>query len=150
MTLGDWRSAITALVDAGDRPVVGASIRAGALFDTGAAVACRWQLAPQSGSRLVRELERVAQAAGGIDRGAPVVDIAGNRIAASMLADLAGATPCTDHPCRIVRLGTDPDHADLRIDAAPVWRRAEPGDDPVLAALLADDLAAWSRACVGW
>lgn len=147
VTLADWRSAVTALVEATDRPVVSATIRAGALFDTDAAVAGRWHLAPQSGNRLVRELERIA---GGIDRSAPTVEIAGNRIATALLADLATATPSTDHPCRIVRLGTDPDHADLRIDAAPLWRRAEPGDDPALAALLADDLAAWSRACVGW
>ncbi|MFD1036102.1 hypothetical protein ACFQ15_15820 [Sphingomonas hankookensis] len=147
VTLADWRVAVTALVDATDRPVVTATIRAGALFDTDAAVAGRWHLAPQSGDRLVRELTRIA---GGIDRDAPVVEIAGNRIAATMIVDLATATPSADHPSRIVRLGTDPDHADLRIDAAPLWRRAEPGDDPALAALLADDLAAWSRACVGW
>ena len=147
VTLADWRAAVTALVDATDRPVVTATIRAGALFDIDAPVAGRWHLAPQRGDRLVRELARIA---GGIDRDAPFVEIAGNRISATLLADLATATPSADHPCRIVRLGTDPDHADLRVDAAPLWRRAEPGDAPALAALLADDLAAWSRACVGW
>ncbi|MDJ0275833.1 hypothetical protein QLH51_03300 [Sphingomonas sp. 2R-10] len=147
VTLGDWRSAVTALVEATDRPVISAAIRAAVLLDTDAAVAGRWQLAPQPGDRMVRELARVA---GGIDRGAPVVEIAGNRIAGPLLSDLAAAVPDAAHPLRIVRLGTDPDHADLRLDAAPLWRRSEPGDDPALVALLADDLAAWSRACVGW
>ena len=34
-----------------------------------------------------------------------------------------------------------------RIDAAPLWRRAEPGDDPTLVQRLADDIAGWIAAC---
>ena len=147
VTLADWRAAVTALVSAIDRPVVGAAIRAGALFDGDADLAGRWHLAPQSGAALVRELGRIV---GGIDRSAACVDIAGNRIATSLLDELGAATPCDAHPRRVVRLGTDPEDADLRVDAAPLWRRAEPGNDPALADQLADDLAAWSRACVGW
>ena len=146
-TLADWRAAVTALVAAIDRPVVGAAIRAGALFDSEADLAGRWHLAPQSGAALVRELGRIA---GRIDRNATCIDIAGNRIAPALLDELAPAIPSDAHPRRVVRLGTDPKDADLRIDAAPLWRRAEPGDDPALAELLADDLGAWSRACVGW
>ena len=146
-TLADWRAAVTALVAAIDRPAIGASIRAGALLDCDADLAGRWQLAPQSGAALVRELGRIA---GRIDRSAATVDVAGNRIATTLLDELDTATPCEVHPRRVVRLGTDPKDADLRIDAAPLWRRAEPGDDPALADQLADDLAAWSRACVGW
>lgn len=148
-TLADWRAAITALVDATDRPVIGASIRAGALFDSDADLAGRWQLAPQTGAALVRELSRIARPAR-IDRSTKVVEVGGNRIATVLLDELDGAVPADTHPRRIVRLGTDPADADLRIDAAPLWRRAEPGDDPALAEQLADDLAAWSRACVGW
>ncbi|KQM88495.1 hypothetical protein ASE67_01695 [Sphingomonas sp. Leaf23] len=147
--LADWRAAVTALVAASDRPVIGAAIRAGALFDTDADLAGRWHLSPQPGAALVRELGRIARPTG-IDRTAPVVEIAGNRIATALLDELDAATPCDAHPRRIVRLGTDPEDADLRIDAAPLWRRAEPGDDPALAEQLADDLFAWSRACVGW
>ena len=146
-TLADWRAAVTALVAAIDRPAIGASIRAGALLDCDADLAGRWQLAPQSGAALVRELGRIA---GRSDRSAATVDVAGNRIATTLLDELDTATPCEVHPRRVVRLGTDPKDADLRIDAAPLWRRAEPGDDPALADQLADDLAAWSRACVGW
>ncbi len=146
-TLADWRAAVTALVAASDRPVIGAAIRAGALLDCDADLAGRWHLSPQSGTALVRELGRIA---GQINRGAATVDVAGNRIATALLDELDTATPCDTHPRRVVRLGTDPDDADLRIDAPPLWRRAEPGDDPVLADRLADDLAAWSRACAGW
>ncbi len=148
--LSHWRAAVAALATSLGRPVVTASIRAAALFDRDAAVVGRWQLAPQTGERLVRELTRIALAAGGIDRAEPVVEIGGNRVASALLAELGDAVPATDHPLRVVRLGTDTDHADLRIDAAPLWRRSEPGDDPDLAERLADDLAAWSRACAGW
>lgn len=144
-TLADWRSAVTALVAATDRPVITAAIRAGALFDHDADVAGRWHLAPQSGERLLRELARI-----GLDRGTDIAEVGGNRLSETLLAELQVATPVTAQPLRTVRLGTDPGPADLRIDAAPLWRRSEPGDDPGLASVLADDLAAWSRACVGW
>ncbi|KQM21664.1 hypothetical protein ASE73_14865 [Sphingomonas sp. Leaf24] len=145
VTLTDWRSAVVALVEATDRPVVTAAIRASALLDRDADVAGRWHLAPQTGERLLRELSRI-----GIDRDGDMADVAGNRLSATLLAELETATPATVQPLRTVRLGTDPGPADLRIDAAPLWRRSEPGNDPDLAAALADDLAAWSRACVGW
>ncbi len=149
-TLADWRTAFAAACRTAGRPVVAASIRAGALIDRDADVAGRWQLAPQPGARLVRELRRIGHAAGAVPAGdSPVVELGGNAIAATLLADLERAIPGTDHPVRIVRLGSDPAPADLRVDAVPLWRRAEPDDDPALANVLADDLAAWSRACVG-
>jgi hypothetical protein len=144
-TLAEWRSAVAALVAASDRPVVTAAIRAGALLDHDAAVVGRWHLAPQSGARLLRELTRI-----GIDRGTDIAEVGGNRLSTTLLAELEAATPASTQPLRTVRLGTDPGPADLRIDAAPLWRRSEPGDDSDLADMLADDLAAWSRACVGW
>lgn len=148
--LSDWRAAVAAVAASLDRPVVAASIRAGALLDRDADVVGRWQLAPQTGARLVRELGRIASGTGGIDRGASVVEVGGNRVATALLAELDEATPAIDHPLRVVRLGTDTAPADLRLDAPPLWRRSEPGDDPDLADQLAQDLAAWSRACAGW
>ncbi|MGN7161327.1 hypothetical protein [Sphingomonas sp. SAFR-052] len=145
VTLADWRSAVAALAAATDRPVITAAIRAGALLDHNADVAGRWHLAPQSGDRLLRELTRI-----GIDRGPDIAEVGGNRLSMTLLDELETATPATTQPLRTVRLGTDPGPADLRLDAAPLWRRSEPGDDPALADALADDLAAWSRACAGW
>lgn len=143
--LAQWRSAIAALAAATGRPVITAAIRAGALLDRDANVAGRWHLAPQSGDRLLRELARI-----GIDRDGDIAEVGGNRLSTTLLAELESATPATIAPLRTVRLGNDPGPADLRIDAAPLWRRSDPGDDPDLADVLADDLAAWSRACVGW
>lgn len=149
VTLADWRAAFATACMTVGRPVVVASIRGGALVDADAVVAGRWQLSPQPGARLVRELRRVALASGEADQGQMVMTMSGNHIARNLIGELERAEPSTDHPVRVVRLGTDPAPADLRIDALPLWRRAEPDDDRILAETLADDLAAWSRACVG-
>ncbi len=148
-TLADWRAAFAAACATASGPVVAAAIRSGALCDHAASLAGRWHLSPQPGARLVRELRRIAHAAGSPDDAGPDIDIGGNAIAPALLADLALADAVRDRPVRVVRLGSDPATADLRIDAAPLWRRAEPDDDPALAARLADDLALWTRACAG-
>ena len=61
-----------------------------------------------------------------------------------MMAQLAKAIPA---PARTVRLVGDPRPADRAIEASPLWRRAEPGNDLALAALLADDIAEWVAHC---
>ena len=50
---------------------------------------------------------------------------------------------------RTVRLDTDPKPADRHVPGTPLWRRAEPDNDPALAAILADDIADWIAACEG-
>ena len=135
--LDEWRQAFAAACDATGRPVVVASIRSGALVDWDAQVVGRWHLAPQSGARLVVELDRI-QRMGGT-----------NATSDDVLAGLSAAVAVTEHPVRVVRLGSDPAPADLRIDATPLWRRAEPGQDLDLAETLADDLAGWTVACAG-
>ncbi len=139
-TLDAWQAAFAAACATVAGPVVAASIRAGALVEAQAAVAGRWRLAPQTGASLVRELHRI---------GGDGTELGGNRIGEALRDALAAAEPMAAHPLRIVRLGSDPAPADLRIAAAPLWRRAEPGDDPDLAAELVADLAAWTHACAG-
>jgi hypothetical protein len=48
-----------------------------------------------------------------------------------------------------VRLGGDAQPADHLIEAAPLWRRAEPDNNPHLAQTLADDIANWMKTCRG-
>jgi hypothetical protein len=130
-------------------------IRSGTLIHALAPVYGRWQLAPQSGSELLRELKRMAMASGAPDHGSwwsfeDVTEIAGNRLGFEMLSELASAVPYENKrgiPLRTVRYESDPRPADLKLPGAPLWRRAEPGNDPALAARLADDIAAWVRAC---
>ena len=155
--LAGWRAAFAAAATAvGEgRPVHSVTMRGGSLIDHDADVATRWQLAPAKGEALIRELFRTAQAAGEpveieldawSDEGGPVT-IAGNRVSRPLLRDLNAADCVREGLVRVVRLETDPAVADRKVEGVPLWRRSEPGDDPALAALLANDIADWIEHC---
>jgi hypothetical protein len=147
-TLVDWRAAFTAAVATLPRPSFSLSLRAGALIDAGAPVAARWSLSPQTGAELLRELQRVARAAGATgSSSSETVEIAGNRISATLLEELAQAEVGEIDRC--VRLEGDARAADLRLPFPPPWRRAEPESDPELVEALAADIARWVRAWPG-
>jgi hypothetical protein len=116
------------------------AIRSGAIVDAGERKG-HWHLAPQ-GPELLRDLDRVRLASG-----AEVEDFAGNIVTPAMMAEIQYCWPARAD--RTVRLESDPGPADLKLPGAPQWRRAEPDNDPVLAALLANDIAAWVRQCEG-
>ncbi len=148
MTVLHLREAFEAAVEhvwAGRR-VFSVAIRSGALLDTLATVAGRWHLAPQDGAELVREFARMASP----EEAGPVVEVAGNLLARSFIAELGGVAAVEAEgmeAIRTVRLATDPRTADRKIAAQPLWRRSEPGSDSVLAELLAGDIAEWIAAC---
>ena len=73
--------------------------------------------------------------------------IAGNAVSRTLLRDLNAADCVRDGAVRVVRLETDPAVADRKVAGAPLWRQSEPGDDPALADLLADDIADWIARC---
>lgn len=160
-TIMTMRDAVAALVDQQKRPTFAFGIRSAALLDTLASLSGRYHLAPQQGEQCLRELKRIRYA--DLDRKAPEgdswitddedapVEIAGNTISPRMLRELRDLAVGKDEgaPRRIARLVSDAQPADVKFDAAPLWRRAEPGNDPVLAALVAEDIAAWIAACEG-
>lgn len=127
--LADMRAALTAIP--GDYSF---AVRSGAILDAGKRKG-RWHLAPQ-GPELLRELRRLSQPG--------VEGYAGNSIHEEVLSEIERAKIA---PARVARLTSDPAPADIKFDAAPLWRRAEPDNDPALATLIADDIAAWLRAC---
>lgn len=154
--LEHWRAAFAAAVAAtGPRAHV-AAIRGGALIDTDAAPRSRWHFAPVAGADLFAELMRAFHIAAlparvdarldAVPEGPPI-EIQGNRLSRALLLALRDAAPEETGPRRTLRLAADRAAADRHIDAAPLWRRAEPGNDPALAALLADDIARWIGAC---
>jgi hypothetical protein len=159
-----------AAAGAGGRHCYTIGIRSGAMLDALSLVYGRWHLAPQDGPDLLRELARIKgirpnqpDAPGDwwfddaadwpADAPDPPIEIAGNLISTDLLTELTVKT-CLSHaethiPLRIVRLEGDPRPADAQFAGAPLWRRIEPDNDPALAALLADDIATWVRACGG-
>ncbi|MFM5634333.1 hypothetical protein ACET8D_20470, partial [Aeromonas veronii] len=128
--------AVTDRCHAAGRRTYALGIRSGALLDYCALHSGRWYLAPQTGAELLRDLHRIWRAVGNdgdqiaMMHGADAVEIAGNRLSADLLSSLSAATPFDQPgvPRRVVRLASDPAPADARFDAAPLWRRAEPGD----------------------
>lgn len=143
----DQREAYTELAERLGTRCYALSIRSGALLDTQATLAGRWELAPQTGEELLRELERTRTAA---TRSAPATgnEYAGNVLSPDMLADLREATPYAgEGPMRIARLDTDPRPADVTYPGSPLWRRSEPGNDIDLAQRLAADIAQWIASC---
>jgi hypothetical protein len=146
--LNDLRVAFAAAAGSLERPADSVAIRSGALLDGEAAVTSRWHFAPQEGASLARDLARVRQAAGfTAEPEGDVIEVAGNLLSRGLLAELQTPLPKGEAPLRTIRLESDPQPADRQIDAAPLWRRTEPGNDPALAALLAKDIAQWITAC---
>lgn len=137
-----WRSAVGAAakqVGKGERLAGVASIRGGALLDDVAPARCGWRFAPVGGASLVRDLNRAGLAAGGA--------MAGYEMAPNMVGPLDLAEPHPIDSLRTVRLESDRNEADLKIEGPALWRRSEPETSAPLAASLSDDLANWVRQC---
>ncbi|MEG3179819.1 hypothetical protein [Sphingomonas sp. LT1P40] len=132
------------------------AIRSGTLLDTTADVTARYHLSPTNGADLRRELIRARQASAresgtpfdpaSIDTATAPIELAGNLIAPAFLTELTTAMPSTDNT-RTVRLETEAKPADHKLPGSPLWRRAEPDNDPDFAARIADDIAAWIATC---
>ena len=135
----DWSDAVPTAIAATGVPISGSvAFRGGALLDGGVA-GRHWRLAPTGGRSLLSDLRRSALASGS-DPATP----AGYVLSADLAGALAAADIVADDRTRTVRLVSDDRPADLRVDGIPVWRRPEPQQDRVLAALLVDDIVGWS------
>jgi pimeloyl-ACP methyl ester carboxylesterase len=155
VSASDWTEAFSAA--SGSRPCHVAALRGGCLIAGNVPALSRWYFAPATGETVVRDLIRARQIAdreeGGrfdadeADRDGPPIELAGNRVPRPLLRALREAEPDEMPPCRIVRLDGDPHTADRHVPGTPLWRRSEPDNDPELAALLAEDLAAWIERC---
>jgi hypothetical protein len=157
-TLAGLSEAFAAAVSSLGRSAYSLAIRSGTLLDGSALVVARYHLSPATGSDLRRELIRARQASAresgeafdpaSIDTATDPVELAGNRIAPQLLAELATATPATT-AVRTVRLDTEARPADAKIAGSPLWRRAEPDNDADFAARIAADIAEWVATCEG-
>jgi hypothetical protein len=142
----DQREAYTELAQYLGRRTYGVSIRSSALLDTDAALAGRWQLSPQTGEDLLRELDRTRATTRSTL--ANEAEYAGNTLSREMLTDLRDATfYAAEGALRVVRLESDPRGADIKFSAPPLWRRSEPDNDIALAQTLASDISQWIASC---
>ena len=139
VSLADWRAEAGGAI-ATIKPTVIASLRGGALLDDRGRAKGWWRFAPETGARIVRDLCR-AKLAG--ESGL----YAGHRLSDGFLTNLEAATPAAVAPLRIARLESDAGEADVKLPGSPLWRRAEPGEDGLLAAAIAADLAKWTVTC---
>jgi hypothetical protein len=138
--LADWRAAFAAAAaSTGGSHVL--SVRGGALVDAECTPVGRYHLSPVDGAALLKDLRRAA-----LVGMSDTALLAGNRVSSDLIRDLEAATllPASD---RTVRLESDPRSADLKLPGRPLWRASEPDVDERLAVALADDVAAWVRAC---
>lgn len=159
--LADWHDAfVAATASTGETRLI-ASIRAAALFDQDNDAIGHWRLSPQDGPRLLREMMRT-RIAGLREDGRDAtgttlreeaktdgIELSGHWLTPALFGDLEEAAPLPVDPLRTVRLGGDVQPADHLMDAPPLWRRAEPDNDIVLAQMLADDIAGWMKICGG-
>lgn len=146
----DWRGALHAAGEAvashtGAAPFV-ASFRGGVLLSDAVEARGWWSFAPATGASLLRHLQRI-QLISNIENDLEDHDnkressyFGGYELSLPMRDALRSAiVPPVNGPSRIVPAGS----------GTPLWRRAEPGRDPELSDLLAEDIAAWTASCAG-
>jgi hypothetical protein len=138
-SISAWREAVqSAALSLGATHI--ASFRGGALVDTTNIALPVWRFAPETGVRISRDLERT--------RLAGTSNLyAGHPIPLEFLKELRAVEAIAPANLRTIRLEGDSLDADLNVSGSPLWRRAEPGEDPALSILLADDLANWVKSC---
>jgi hypothetical protein len=142
ISLEDWRDAVD-VTSAATSPTLIVSFRGGALIDGVNHAKGWWRCAPETGARIARDLRRTRLDA--VTDDPPLYG--GNPISDTFLTALESATPAGVTPLRTVRLASDTADADAKFPGIPLWRRAEPGEDPELAQALASDIASWARLC---
>jgi pimeloyl-ACP methyl ester carboxylesterase len=130
---------------AGRAPLV-AAVRGGTLLDDAVSASHRWRFAPVDGVSLARDMIRASMIKAEEMKG-PEVDLAGYRMSQALLADLSAAKLAPVAPVRTVRLQSDRNEADSKVEGPALWRRSEPGNSPELVQLIASDLTHWASQC---
>lgn len=155
-TLTGWRDALSAFAANEPTPLLVASWRGGALIDDAVADATGyWRMAPVAGASLVKTMIRT-RIAGEKEAGRAVtaeqikaeaangpIELAGNLLSGSMVAELETATPADVSPLRQVAVGV----GEGKLPGSALWLRAEPDEDAAMAQAMASDIHDWAMAC---
>lgn len=137
IAISDLRAGFAAAARTAGGRAYSMAIRSGALLDGSVVVRRRWHFAPQTGEALLRALHR-------LHRSSDAPGYGGHRLPDSFLEELP---ECHVEPARTLRLEGDTRPADRCVPGRALWREPVPTHDPDLADILAEDLAAWVRAC---
>ena len=140
------RDAAAHVAQASGRAPVVASLRGGALLDDAASGKCHWRFAPAEGASLARDMIRASMVKAE-EMKAPEVELAGYRLSEALLADLTAAKIAQVPALRTVRLQSDRNEADHKLEGPALWRRSEPGNSPELTELVASDIKEWTEQC---
>lgn len=151
--LENWTEAVRSVSEACGACMT-LSVRGGTLLDHAAGVQHNWRLAPETGSRLLRDMVRATALTSGSTASVLAEQalreptrLAGTMINPALYTALDQAKPAEVRHLRTVRLGDGAEPADHRADAVPVWRRAEPTSDAALVSLITQDVADWMTQC---
>jgi hypothetical protein len=145
-SLVSWRQAVTDCASQLAATHI-ASVRGGCLIDDAANLPL-WRLAPVKGASLLKTMLRT-RIAGDKEAGVSTtaeqllagaksapLELSGHVLGREMLAALDAAVPFADDAICEVALAD--------VGGAPLWLRAEPGDDPAMSAAIAATLDRWS------
>jgi hypothetical protein len=144
----DWRTSLKAFQQNLAAPILVVSFRSAALFDDALDAKYVWRCAPENGKRLIRDLLRTRLTAeNSADEDGEYLVLAGNKIKKSLVAALETAEPLTQASVCVAQLETSATQADVRLPGSPLWRRSEPGEDPILQDAIANSIIEWARAC---
>ncbi len=147
VAVSDIETASKALCDAlanHGRSILVASFRAACLFDTLPGASANWRFAPEPGDRLARTLMRTETPE---ESNETLIFVNGQLASRAFLDELSRLSLHDPSRLRTLRLATDRAEADRHVEASPLWRHAEPGEDPALAELLAEDILQWAMTC---
>lgn len=141
--INDWENAFNSAIEHSAAVAI-IAFRGGAMLGRTCGQIPRWQLAPEPGERIVRDLKRTRLG----DMGASSEALyAGHALSDGQLDAIAILPAAGAQTLRTLRLESDRAPADRHLPGAPLWRRAEPGEDPALSRMLADDIADWLDRC---
>lgn len=150
-----WRQALLACTAELPKPLYVASFRGGCLVDDFTDGATKWRFSAVKGQMLLRTMMRtriasdkeagrstnMAQLTAEVGQGH--VNLAGNSIGSSLFSQLEEAVAAPSPDVRATQLESSTRPADARLPGSALWLRAEPDEDLLLSAAIADDLASW-------
>ncbi len=150
-----WRQALLACSSQLPLTLYVASFRGGCLIDDFTEDARQWRFSAVKGQMLLRTMMRTRIASDkeaglstnmaqlSAEAGQGQVNLAGNSIGSALFSQLEEAVASPSPDVRATQLESSTRAADTKLPGSALWLRAEPDEDLLLSAAIADDLVSW-------